>query len=84
MKTKKSLIKRLKITKNGKILGRAKGIGHFNARARRIDQLAKRKDVPFAMSNKEKRRFLPGLVGIAKKGSGSTSKKPAYVTKAKR
>lgn len=59
-------MKRLKITKTGKILGRAKGIGHFNARQRRVTQLAKRKDVPFAMTNKEKRRFLPGLVKIAK------------------
>ena len=66
MKTKKSLLTRLKITKNGKVLGRAKGIGHFNARLSRVKQLAKRKDVPFAMSNKEKRRFLPGLVKIAK------------------
>ncbi len=81
MKTKKSLLKRLKITKNGKILGRGKGIGHFNARARRVDQLAKRKDVPFSMSNKEKRRFLPGLVAVTKKGTGSTKKKTAYVSK---
>jgi ribosomal protein L35 len=66
MKTKKSLLKRLKITKNGKILGRGKGIGHFNSRASRVKQLAQRKDVPFSMSNKEKRRFLPGLVKIAK------------------
>ena len=65
-RSKKSLLKRLKITKNGKILGRAKGIGHFNARKRRVDQLAQRKPVPFSMTNKEKRRFLPGLVKIAK------------------
>jgi ribosomal protein L35 len=67
MKTKKSLLKRLKITKNGKILGRAKGIGHFNSRMSRVDQLAQKKPVPFSMSNKEKRRFLPGLVKVAKK-----------------
>ena len=67
MKTKKSLMKRLKITKNGKILGRAKGIGHFNARQRRVAQLAKRKDQPFSMTNREKRRFLPGLVKVAKR-----------------
>jgi ribosomal protein L35 len=82
MKTKKSLLKRLKITKNGKILGRAKGIGHFNARARRIDQLAKRKDVPFSMSNKEKRRFLPGLVKVAK-AIPYDAKAVKYVSKAK-
>ncbi len=66
MKTKKSLLKRLKITKNGKILGRAKGIGHFNSRLSRVKQLAQKKPVEFSMSNKEKRRFLPGLVKIAK------------------
>jgi ribosomal protein L35 len=66
MKTKKSLLKRLKITKTGKILGRAKGVGHFKARKRRVDQLAKRKAVPFSMTNKEKRRFLPGLLKKAR------------------
>jgi ribosomal protein L35 len=66
MKTKKSLLKRLKITKNGKILGRKPGFNHFNAKQRRVKQLAGKKMQTFNMSNKEKRRFLPGLVAIAK------------------
>jgi ribosomal protein L35 len=66
MKSKKSLLKRLKITKNGKILGRTPGQNHFNAKAPRSKQLAAKKTQEFSMSNKEKRRFLPGLVSIAK------------------
>jgi ribosomal protein L35 len=66
MKTKKSLLKRLKITKNGKILGRRPGFNHFNAKQSRVKQLEGKKPQEFSMSNKEKRRFLPGLVKIAK------------------
>ena len=62
MKTTKSLLKRLKITKNGKILGRKPGFNHFNAKQSRTKQLAGRKTRPFKMSNKEKSRFLPGLL----------------------
>lgn len=66
MKSKKSLLKRLKITKNGKILGRTPGQNHFNAKASRAKQLAGKKTQEFSMTNKEKRRFLPGLISIAK------------------
>lgn len=62
MKTNKSLAKRLKITKNGKILGRKPGFNHFNSRQARTKQLAGKKMSEFVMTNKEKRRFLPGLV----------------------
>jgi ribosomal protein L35 len=62
MKTKKSLLKRLKITKNGKILARKPGFNHFNAKQKRTKQLAGKKDRPFNMTNKEKSRFLPGLL----------------------
>ena len=62
MKTKKSLLKRLKITKNGKILGRKPGFNHFNAKQSRTKQLNGRKMRIFKMSNKEKSQFLPGLL----------------------
>jgi ribosomal protein L35 len=62
MKTNKSLLKRLKVTKNGKILGRKPGFNHFNAKQRRAKQLAGKRAAPFAMTNKEKSRFLPGLL----------------------
>ncbi len=62
MKTNKSLLKRLKITKNGKIIGRKPGFNHFNAKQKRSKQLAGKRGQEFNMSNKEKSRFLPGLL----------------------
>lgn len=62
MKTNKSYTKRLKVTKNGKILGRKPGFNHFNAKQKRSKQLAGKKTAPFNMTNKEKARFLPGLL----------------------
>jgi len=58
MKTNKSLTKRLKITKNGKILSRAPGFNHFNAKQPRTKQLAGRKMNNFAISNKNRRTYL--------------------------
>lgn len=62
MKTNKSFLKRLKVTKTGKILARKPGQNHFNAKASRSKQLAGKRLKDFAMSAKEKRRFLPGLL----------------------
>jgi ribosomal protein L35 len=62
MKTNKSLLKRLKVTKTGKILGRKPGFNHFNARQARVKQLAGRKMREFGMTSKSKSRFLPGLL----------------------
>ncbi|XKT75203.1 MAG: 50S ribosomal protein L35 [Patescibacteria group bacterium UBA2103] len=59
MKTNKSFTKRLKTTKTGKIVGRAKGQDHYNAKEGRKTKTAKRRTVSIAMSNKSKRRFLP-------------------------
>lgn len=61
MKTNKSYSKRLKVTKNGKILSRKIGQNHFNAKEGRRGQLAKKRGVPFPMSNRDKRRFLSGV-----------------------
>ncbi|MEK7464119.1 MAG: bL35 family ribosomal protein [Patescibacteria group bacterium] len=58
MKTNKSYLKRLKVTKNGKILARAKGQNHFNSKESRRAQLAKKRSMPFHMTAKEKSRFL--------------------------
>lgn len=59
MKTNKSFLKRLKVTKNGKILGRATGQNHFNAKESRRSQLQKKNsEIPFHMTAKEKSRFL--------------------------
>ncbi len=61
MKTNKSFLKRLKVTKNGKILARKPGLNHFNAKASRSKQLAGKRAQDFAMTGKEKSRFLPGM-----------------------
>lgn len=62
MKTNKSFTKRLKVTKTGKVLGRRPGQNHFNAKASRSRQLEGKRMGEFAMTNKEKARFLPGLI----------------------
>jgi len=59
MKTNKSFSKRLKVTKNGKIIARKSGQNHFNAKQRRVKQLNARKGQEFQMSPKSKSRFLP-------------------------
>jgi len=59
IKTNKSLTKRLKVTKTGKIMSRAPGFNHFNAKQSRTKQLAGRKMNIQAFSNKEIRTYLP-------------------------
>ncbi len=61
MKTNKSYTKRLKVTKNGKILGRKAGQNHFNAKESRSTQLNKKKSMTLHFSNRAKARFLPGM-----------------------
>jgi len=58
IKTNKSLTKRLKVTKNGKILSRAPGFNHFNAKQSRTKQLRGKKNKSFAISNKNARTYL--------------------------
>ena len=62
MKTNKSITKRLRVTKTGKILGRKPGGNHFNAKQSRNRQLAGKRAVPVQMSTRDKRRFLPGMI----------------------
>ena len=58
-KTNKSFTKRLKLTKNGKILAKKPGKNHFNARKRRLRELEQKQWRPFAMKQKDRSRFLP-------------------------
>jgi len=58
MKTNKSFNKRLRVTKNGKILGRKPGFNHFNAKQKRTKQLAGKKTALFVMNRKARARFL--------------------------
>jgi ribosomal protein L35 len=61
MKTNKSYSKRLKVTKNGKVLRRATGQNHFNAKAPRRAQLAAKRTRNFVITNKSASRFLANI-----------------------
>jgi len=61
IKTNKSLTKRLKITKNGKILSRVPGFNHFNAKQSRSKQLNGKRMRIQHISNKDKRTYLPNI-----------------------
>ncbi len=58
MKTLKTYMKRLRVTKNGKILGRKQGQDHFNAKESGSQQLAKKGSVQITMTKKAQSRFL--------------------------
>lgn len=59
MKTNKSFSKRLKVTKNGKLVARKPGFNHFNAKQSRSKQLAGKRSASFTMKNKAKSFLLP-------------------------
>ncbi len=61
MKTNKSFTKRLKVTRNGKILSRKAGQNHFNAKESRGTQLNKKKSMTLHLTSRNKNRFLPGM-----------------------
>lgn len=58
IKTNKSYSKRIKVSKNGKLLTRKAGQNHFNSKERRAAKSAKHQNSEFHMSMKEKARFL--------------------------
>jgi len=57
-KTNKSFSKRLRITKNGKIIARKPGGNHFNAKEGRGKQLNRKRTTLFVMKNKTRGRFF--------------------------
>jgi len=59
MKTNKSITKRVKVTKNGKMKTRKPGFNHFNAKQSRSKQLTGKVGKDFTMSNTDKSRLLP-------------------------
>lgn len=61
MKTNKSISKRFKVTKSGKVIGRKPGFNHFNSKQSRTKQLSGKKGVELNMSNKAKSRFLSNI-----------------------
>ena len=58
IKTNKSLTKRLKVTRKGKVLARAPGFNHFNSKQSRRRQLNGKKMTDFAISTKNARTYL--------------------------
>jgi len=58
MKTNKSYSKRIKVTKNGKLMTRKIGQNHFNAKNRTNATLKKRRPVFLNMTNKNRGRYL--------------------------
>ncbi|MEK7515915.1 MAG: bL35 family ribosomal protein [Patescibacteria group bacterium] len=60
MKTNKSYLKRIRVTRNGKLMARAKGQNHFNAKQSGSARMAKRRSVSINLSAKVRARFLPG------------------------
>jgi len=58
-KTNKSLLKRLKITRTGKILIRKGGQIHFRAKKKRSKELAQKRRVELKLSKKQLKQYLP-------------------------
>ncbi|MBI4086749.1 50S ribosomal protein L35 [Candidatus Kaiserbacteria bacterium] len=59
MKTNKSFTKRLRVTKNGKIVARKPGQNHFNAKQSGQKRLARKRAVSITLGKRITRRFLP-------------------------
>lgn len=59
MKTNKSYTKRIKVTKNGKLVARKPGQNHFNARQSGRQRLNRKRTQLLSLSKKVTRRFLP-------------------------
>lgn len=75
MKTNKSLAKRIKITKNGKLKVRKPGFNHFNSRQSRTHQLEGRVGLEMTMTAKDKSRFFPHANTSVRKPRVSTEQK---------
>lgn len=58
MKTNKSFTKRIKVTKNGKLMARKPGRNHFNAKQSGRTRLEKRRTQELTMTSREKNRFI--------------------------
>ncbi len=61
MKTNKSYKKRIRVTKNGKVLARKTGQDHFNSKNTGVQRLAKKRMRKLTLSQRIKRRFLAGV-----------------------
>jgi len=59
MKTNKSYTKRIKVTKNGKLIARKPGQNHFNARQTGQQRLNRKRTQSLSLGKRITRRFLP-------------------------
>lgn len=59
MKTNKSYTKRIKVTKNGKLVARKPGQNHFNARQTGRQRLRRKRTQLLTLTKKAIARFLP-------------------------
>ncbi len=59
MKTNKSYTKRIKVTKNGKLVARKPGQNHFNSRQTGRQRQNRSRTQTLSMTNKSRHRFLP-------------------------
>jgi ribosomal protein L35 len=59
MKTNKSYAKRLRVTKRGKIVARAPGQNHFNAKRSGASTMRHRRAQDIQMTSQDRSRFLP-------------------------
>lgn len=60
MKSNKSYLKRIRVTRNGKLMARKTGQNHFNAKQSGNKRSGKRRMVALSLTAKVRRRFLPG------------------------
>lgn len=58
MKTNKSYTKRIKVTKNGKLIARKAGQNHFNSRQTGTQRLNRKRSQTITMSSRARNRFL--------------------------
>ncbi|MDB5224469.1 MAG: hypothetical protein JWO43_91 [Candidatus Adlerbacteria bacterium] len=58
MKINKSFTKRMKVTKNGKLIARKPGKNHFNAKEKRSTQMAGARSQKLTLSKKIEQRYI--------------------------
>ncbi len=58
MKTNKSFTKRLKITRNGKVIARKPGQNHFNAKEKRSTQMDGNRSQALTLTPKVSQQFI--------------------------
>ncbi len=61
MKTKKSFSKRIKVTRNGKLIARRPGQNHFNAKERSSASGSKHRTQAIQIKNKARSRMLVNM-----------------------